>query len=157
MTEMKRFIYAVLAVAATLSFAACSQENEQNIPGAVGDNTISFTLKTGTETRSAVLSAAPQTGVLIPLENEAGEHSFYLEETIASLDDEAFFAPAETRGTPAYTQNFPNLSGGKFQALPYSLWNGAPRAQAPAASSKAAATGRSQARRHCNASSTRDR
>ena len=119
MTEMKRFIYAVLAVAATLSFAACNQENEIKTPGTVGDNTISFTLKTGTETRSAVLSAAPQTGVLIPLENEAGEHSFYLEETIASLDDEAFFAPAETRGTPAYTQNFPNLSGGKFQALAF--------------------------------------
>ena len=117
MTEMKRFIYALLAAAATLSFAACNQETDINTPGTVDDNTIAFTLTAGTGTRSA--SAAPQMGALIPLENEAGEHTFFLEETITSLDDEAFFAPAETRGTPAYTENFEALSNGKFQALAF--------------------------------------
>ena len=119
MTEMKRFIYAVLAVAATLSFAACNQENEIKTPGTVGDNTISFTLTAGSGTRSASATAMPQMGALIPLENGAGERTFFLEETITSLDDEAFFAPAETRGTPAYSENFENLSNGKFQALAF--------------------------------------
>ena len=115
---MKRFIYAVLAVAATLSFAACSQEDDINTPGKVSNNSIAFTVNGVAQTRSA---AAPEIleGALIPVGEVGDGHSLFLEETITSLDDPAFFETAETRGTPAYTENFLNLSGGKFQALAF--------------------------------------
>jgi len=118
MTEMKRFIYAVLAVAATLSFAACSQENDINTPGASGKNTLAF--KVGAATRSEAGVAAPvQAGALIPMEKTADGQRFFLEETVTTLDDASFFTPAETRGTPVYTENFQTISGGKFKGLAF--------------------------------------
>ena len=117
MTEMKRFFYAVLAVAATLSFAACSQENDINTPGASGKNTLAFTV--GAATRAEAGMPAVKQGELISLGEPVDNNKFFLEETVVSLDDPSFFETAETRGTPAYTENFLNLSGGKFQALAF--------------------------------------
>ena len=118
MTEMKRFIYAVLAAAATLSFAACSQENDINTPGKVSDNSIAFTINGVAQTRSAAEPAIRQ-GAVIRMGEAGDDQSLVLEETVTSLDDPGFFETALTRGTPAYTENFLNLSGGKFQALAF--------------------------------------
>ena len=117
MTEMKRFIYAVLAAAATLSFAACSQENDINTPGASGKNTLAFTV--GAATRAEAGMPAVKQGELISMGEPIGNNKFFLEETVVSLDDPFFFATAETRGTPVYTQNFETISGGSFQGAAF--------------------------------------
>ena len=117
MTEMKRFFYAVLAVAATLSFAACSQENDINTPGASGKNTLAFTV--GAATRAEAGMPVVEEADLIPLGEPIGNNKFFLEETVVSLDDPFFFATAETRGTPVYTQNFETISGGSFQGAAF--------------------------------------
>ena len=117
MTEMKRFIYAVLAVAATLSFAACSQENDINTPGASGKNTLAFTV--GAATRAEAGAPVVEQGQLIPLGEPIGDRRFFLEETVVSLDDPSFFATAETRGTPVYTENFETMSGGSFKGAAF--------------------------------------
>ena len=85
MTEMKRFIYAVLAAAATLSFAACSQENDINTPGASGKNTLAFTV--GAATRAEAGMPAVKQGELISMGEPIGNNKFFLEETVVSLDD----------------------------------------------------------------------
>lgn len=117
MTEMKRFFYAVLAVAATLSFAACSQENDINTPGASGKNTLAFTV--GAATRAEAGAPVVEQGQLIPLGEPIGDRRFFLEETVVSLDDPSFFATAETRGTPVYTENFETMSGGSFKGAAF--------------------------------------
>lgn len=114
---MKRFIYAVLAVAATLSFAACSQENETNTPGVNGKNTLVF--QVGAATRAEAKAPAVEQGQLIPLGEPVGDRQFFLEETVVSLDDEAYFSAPATRGTPVYTENFYEMSEGSFQAAAF--------------------------------------
>ena len=113
---MKRFIYALIAVAATLSFAACNQE-EDIVTGSNGEKTIAFTI--GAATRAAV--EAPQTMTLgkVSLGEPIEGQVFSLEETVTSLDDPAYFMDAETRGTPLYTENFNTISGGKFKGLAF--------------------------------------
>lgn len=115
----KHFIFITIAALGAL-VCSCEREKDINTPGEIGKNTLAFTLKTsGAETRSMDAAPAVQRGAIIPLETTEDGQSFFLEETIASLDDPAFFEPALTRGTPAYTENFLNLSGGTFQALAF--------------------------------------
>ena len=104
----------MIAVSATFGIAACSQE-EDIVGGTTGDNKLVFTV--GAATRSEVSAALPVAGATIPAGKTEKGLGFYLEETVASLDDPSFFTVAETRGTPVYTQNFLNISGGSFKGL----------------------------------------
>ena len=115
----KHFIFITIAALGAL-VCSCEREKDIDTPGEIGKNTLAFTLKTsGAETRSMDAAPAVQRGAIIPLETTEDGQSFFLEETIASLDDPTFFEPALTRGTPAFTENFLNLSGGTFQALAF--------------------------------------
>ena len=117
---MKKYFYVLLAVAATLSFAACDNdiqvENGSEItelePGA-----LTFTLAAnGIQTRSESDAPAIEQGVTLSLgEPIEGQH-VYFEETIASLDD-VYYGTPETRGTPIYTENFQIVSGGTFRGF----------------------------------------
>ena len=104
----------MIAVSATFGIAACSQE-EDIVGGTTGDNKLVFTV--GAATRSEVSAALPVAGATIPAGKTEKGLGFYLEETVSSLDDPSFFTVAETRGTPVYTQNFLNISGGSFKGL----------------------------------------
>ena len=89
-----------MAILAAAMFSSCTQEADNNeyVPK---ENGIAFYLQS-TSTRSAEI--APQVNT-IELE---GIDNFVLEESVASLDEDWFYAP-ETRGTPAYTENVAGL------------------------------------------------
>ena len=106
----------MIAVSATFGIAACSQE-EDIVGGTTGDSKLVFTV--GAATRSEVSAALPVAGATIPAGKTEKGLGFYLEETVSSLDDPSFFSVAETRGTPVYTQNFLNISGGSFKGLAF--------------------------------------
>ena len=106
----------MIAVSATLGIAACSQE-EDIVGGSAVDGKLVFTV--GAATRSEVSAALPVAGATIPAGKTEKGLGFYLEETVSSLDDPSFFTVAETRGTPVYTQNFLNISGGSFKGLAF--------------------------------------
>ena len=115
---MKKILYTLLALSAALSFASCNRENDMETGSPAGKNTLAF--KVGAATRSEAGVAAPvQAGALIPMEKTADGQRFFLEETVTTLDDASFFTPAETRGTPVYTENFQTISGGKFKGLAF--------------------------------------
>ena len=118
---MKRFVYVLLAVAATLSLASCNQDfQEENGPDspAIDSNTIALKLSHGVVTRSGDESAAPVRGASISLGDPADGRQFYLDETVVSLDGADFYAPV-TKGTPVYTQNFADMSDGSFRGLAF--------------------------------------
>lgn len=97
-------IYIVMAVLATAALASCEQEKsfeEMNF----GENDVVFSIQNGISTRSAEVAPSIRQGVIIPLESEDSEHSFFLEETVMNLDE---FVPA-TKGTPAFTENVGTL------------------------------------------------
>ena len=106
----------MIAVSATFGIAACSQE-EDIVGGSTGDNKLVFTV--GAATRSEVSAALPVAGATISAGKTENGLGFYLEETVSSLDDPSFFTVAETRGTPVYTQNFLNISGGSFKGAAF--------------------------------------
>jgi len=115
---MKKILYTLLALSAALSFASCNRENDMETGTPAGKNTLAF--KVGAATRSEAGVAAPvQAGAVIPMEKTADGQRFFLEETVTTLDDASFFTPAETRGTPVYTENFQTISGGKFKGLAF--------------------------------------
>ena len=114
---MKKILYTLLALSAALSFASCNRENDMETGTPVGKNTLAF--KVGAATRSEAGVAPVQAGALIPMEKTADGQRFFLEETVTTLDDASFFTPAETRGTPVYTENFQTISGGKFKGLAF--------------------------------------
>ena len=113
---MKRFFYAVLAAAATLSFAACKEEVDNTTPEPLGDKVVAFTLQK-TETRSAAGTSTASRNERLPLGVIDGQ-AIFLEETVTSLDDVPSVTP-ETRGTPLYSENFLTISGGSFKGLAF--------------------------------------
>ena len=119
---MKKYLYALLAVAATLSFASCNEtieENGSDYP-TVGSNTLAFTLKkSDIDTRSG--SGVPSTvRDAMPLGDPIDGQQFYLTETVTSLDN-LYYVEPETKGTPVYTENFANISGGSFKGLAFKV------------------------------------
>jgi hypothetical protein len=117
---MKRFFYALLAVAATLTFVACKEDIEENVSDSqiLDSNTIAFTLKNNQlDTRSEAGSAVvkPES---YPLGDPIDGQQIYLKETVSSLDN-IYYEEPETRGTPVYTENFSNVSGGVFRGLAF--------------------------------------
>lgn len=122
---MKRLFYAALALVATLSFAACQREVDIETPGKIGDNVLAFTLAGGTraEAEAPAFRTTDKISIGDPIEGQA----YFLEESVASLDDAAYFSAPETRGTPVYTENFETMSGGKFRGLAFPVettsWN----------------------------------
>ena len=106
----------MLAVAATLTVAACNQE-EDKIVGPNGENVLAFTV--GAATRSAAEMAEPMKLGKVSLGEPIEGQLYSLEETVTSLDDPTFFMDAETRGTPLYSENFLTISGGKFKGLAF--------------------------------------
>jgi hypothetical protein len=119
---MKKILYALLALSATLTFASCAEDiKEENGPDSpiVGANTISFKLAGAVSTRSASGAPASVPGVTIPVGEPADGQQFYLEETVTNLDEVSFGGP-ETKGTPVYTENFSKMSGGSFKGLAFS-------------------------------------
>ena len=117
LTEMKKILYALLAVAATLSFASCengfNEDNNPELP-VIGSNTLAFTLdRSDVQTRSA--SESPVISrQMIPMGDPVNGFNFFLEETVTRLG--ASYEP-ETKGTPVYTENFHDMFGGEFYGL----------------------------------------
>ena len=119
-TEMKKIALVLLAFAATLSLASCVKdvtdngENGKDVSEA--ENVIAFTLASQIETRSA--ESAEAVVNTYSLGDPIDGQQVYLEETVTSLDE--FCAPEpETKGTPVYTQNFKEISGGSFTGLAF--------------------------------------
>ena len=117
---MKRFFYALLVVAATLTFVSCNEDIEENVSNSqiLESNTIAFTLKkneldTRSESGSAV--AEPES---YPLGDPIDGQQVYLKETVVSLDN-IYYEEPETKGTPVYTQNFATVSDGSFKGLAF--------------------------------------
>ncbi len=115
---MKKIYMALLAFAATLSLASCVQDaTDEGKDGVKVEeaNTISFVLASNIETRSSAEEVQVNSYSLG--EPVDGQH-VYLEETVTNLD--AAVAPEpETKGTPVYTSNFLQMSGGSFMGLAY--------------------------------------
>jgi hypothetical protein len=117
---MKRFFYALLVVAATLTFVSCNEDIEENVSDSqiLESNTIAFTLKkneldTRSESGSAV--AEPES---CPLGDPIDGQQVYLKETVVSLDN-IYYEEPETKGTPVYTQNFATVSDSTFKGLAF--------------------------------------
>lgn len=117
---MKRFFYALLVVAATLTFVSCNEDIEENVSNSqiLESNTIAFTLKkneldTRSESGSAV--AEPES---YPLGDPIDGQQVYLKETVVSLDN-IYYEEPETKGTPVYTQNFATVSDSTFKGLAF--------------------------------------
>jgi hypothetical protein len=117
---MKRFFYALLVVAATLTFVSCNEDIEENVSDSqiLESNTIAFTLKkneldTRSESGSAV--AEPES---YPLGDPIDGQQVYLKETVVSLDN-IYYEEPETKGTPVYTENFATVSEGSFKGLAF--------------------------------------
>ena len=117
---MKRFFYALLVVAATLTFVSCNEDIEENVSDSqiLESNTIAFTLKkneldTRSESGSAI--AEPES---YPLGDPIDGQQVYLKETVVSLDN-IYYEEPETKGTPVYTENFATVSDGSFKGLAF--------------------------------------
>ena len=120
---MKKTRFALFAAAA-LALVACVQEVQEEKPGTqtVGDNTLSFVIKSGIATRSGETDApaVTETGISIPVGETPSGEVLSFEETLTSLDGFSQDAP-ETRGTPVYSQNFDKMSGGSFKGLAFKV------------------------------------
>ena len=121
---MKKILFALLALAATLSFASCVQDvtdegKDESKVGLDDKNAIAFTLASQIETRSAE-EVTPVTGVTISMGEPVLGQNVTLEETVTTLGPVCQEAP-ETRGTPVYTSNFFAMSGGSFKGLAYKV------------------------------------
>ncbi len=121
---MKR-IYFALAVLAMAALAGCqTREFEHNTYNAEKGEIV-FRLADSRATRSADVDATVRgiaiPGVTIPMGDDGMGGKLYLEETITRLDD-VYYEP-ETKGTPAYTQNFADLYG-TFKAAAYQTTSG---------------------------------
>ena len=118
---MKKILYALLALTATLSFASCNEnikeENGSEVP-VLEYNTLAFKLAGAVATRSASEAPASLLGATIPVGDPVDGQQFYLEETVTNLD-EVYFGGPETKGTPVYTGNFSTVSGGSFNGLAF--------------------------------------
>lgn len=88
----------------------------------VGDNTLSFVIKSGIATRSGETDApaVTETGISIPVGETPSGEVLSFEETLTSLDGIIQEVP-ETRGTPVYSQNFDKMSGGTFKGLAFTV------------------------------------
>lgn len=117
---MKKYLYALLAVAATLSFASCDEDFKENGNDSpvIESNAIAFKLeKSNVETRSA--DASPVISrQMISMGEPIDGMNFYLEETVTRMDDVYYTGP-ETKGTPVYTENFSTIFGGKFYGVAF--------------------------------------
>ena len=84
---MKKTRFAFFAVAA-LALVACMQEVQEENPGTqiVGDNAISFTVKSGISTRSAEEAVPVVVGQKISLGEPVLGQSITLEETVTTMD-----------------------------------------------------------------------
>ena len=120
---MKKTRFALFAAAA-LALVACMQEVQEEKTGTqtVGDNTLSFVIKSGIATRSGESDApaVTETGISIPVGETPSGEALSFEETLTSLDGIIQEVP-ETRGTPVYSQNFDKMSGGSFKGLAFKV------------------------------------
>ena len=125
---MKKTRFAFFAVAA-LALVACMQEVQEENPGTqiVGDNAISFTVKSGISTRSAEEAVPVVVGQKISLGEPVLGQNITLEETVTTMDGiypELTVSDApETRGTPTYTENLKEMAGARFMGLAYTVGN----------------------------------
>lgn len=122
---MKKTRLALFAAAA-LALVACTKEVQGEMTGTpdLGENTLAFTIKSGIATRSGETNA-PSAGATFDLGTTPSGDAITLEETVTSLD--GFYpelntsnAP-ETRGTPVYSENFPEMSGSAFKGLAFPM------------------------------------
>ena len=113
---MKKILFSLLAVAATLSLASCVKEitdnNQKENHSQSGNETgsvitLAFTLAREASTRSPQ-DTIPASTLSIPVGDPVDGHQIYLEETVTTLDGVYSVTP-ETRGTPVYTENFSNM------------------------------------------------
>lgn len=124
---MKKILFVLSATVATLLAASCDedfQEGRGSFPTPSDPNTLIFRLKetapatrseTTPETRSDRTASAR--GATIPLGDPVEGHELFLEETVTTLG-EVCEMPA-TKGTPVYTENFVEMSGGSFYGLAF--------------------------------------
>lgn len=121
---MKR-IYFALAVLAMAALAGCQTREFEHSTYNAEKGEIVFRLADSRATRSADVDATVRgiaiPGVTIPMGDDGMGGKLYLEETITRLDD-VYYEP-ETKGTPAYTQNFADLYG-TFKAAAYQTTSG---------------------------------
>lgn len=118
---MKKILLAFPTVAAMLLSASCDEgSREENGPATIlqDPNTLVFSLKNGVpETRSETAPCTHARGVTIPLDSPVEGYELFLEESITASG--AAFGAQETKGTPIYTENFIEMSGGKFYGLAF--------------------------------------
>ncbi len=127
LTEMKKILSALTVAAIALLFPSCDEGfREENGSAAMilDPNTLVFNMKKSVpETRAVTGCCTDARGVTIPLDSPIEGYALFLEESI-TISGEAFGAP-ETKGTPIYTENFIEMSGGKFYGLAFPVSEGA--------------------------------
>ena len=118
---MRKIISALAVAVAALLFISCDEgfREENGIATMLQDPSILvFNLKNGApDTRSVTDPSTDVRGVAIPLGSPVEGYELFLEETVTT-SWAAFDAP-ETKGTPIYTENFIEMSGGKFYGLAF--------------------------------------
>lgn len=105
--------FAVLSMAASLASCQMNEFRDEEYTPEKGE--IVFTLAKNVRATKSTDSEDSVKGAVIPLESKDGI-KLYLEETITDLNDIAY-AP-QTKGTPAFTENFSALYG-DFKAAAY--------------------------------------
>lgn len=108
--------YIALAVLAMAALAGCQMGEEfRDDTYTPEKGEIVFTLANNARTTKSSDSRASVQGAVIPIESNDGV-TLFLEETITELNDIAF--EPQTKGTPAYTENFSALYG-NFKAAAF--------------------------------------
>lgn len=111
--------FAVLSMAALLASCQINEFRDDTYTPEKGE--IVFTLANNARTTKSSDSRASVQGAVIPIESNDGV-TLFLEETITDLNDIAF--EPQTKGTPAFTENFSALYG-DFKAAAYKTSGGA--------------------------------
>ena len=104
---MKR-VYFALAVLIMAALTGCQVNEFRNDTYTPEKGEIVFRLANSKATKSLDASVTVK-GVTIPLGDDGSGHKLFLEETITRLDDISY--GPQTKGTPAYTENFADLYG----------------------------------------------
>ena len=87
-------------------------------------NTLVFSLRNGVpDTRSETTPCTDARGITILLDSPVEGYGLFLEESITTYG--AAFGAPDTKGTPIYTENFIEMSGGKFYGLAFPASEGA--------------------------------
>lgn len=123
---MKKNLFVLTAAAATLLFVSCNdvfKEGNGSGPKPPDSNTLIFKLIGGPETRSGTELSASAGGARIPIDGQVEGYGLFLEETVTASGPVC--GVPETKGTPVYTENFIEMSGGKFYGLAFPASGGA--------------------------------